>query len=67
MSADDASMPFPPGTIVEVRNRFDGSWCPEFEVDRAGPEGYTLRRCRDGAVLPNRFASALVRPADESV
>lgn len=58
-------MPFPPGTIVAVRNRFDGSWCPGFQVDQAGPDGYILRRCRDGAVLARPFASALVRaPGD---
>ena len=67
MTADDGTLPFLPGTIVEVRNRFDGSWCPGFEVDQAGPDGYILRRCRDGAVLPNRFASALVRAPHESV
>jgi len=41
-----------PGTPVEVRNRFNEEWAPGFSVERAVHEGYTVRRVRDGAVLP---------------
>lgn len=49
------------GAFVEVRNRFDGSWCPGFQVEQALPDGYLVRRCRDGALLPGAFAAAAVR------
>jgi len=67
MAENDGIMPLQPGTFVEVRNQFDGTWCPGFQVDQASPEGYIVRRCRDGAVLPKRFASGLVRAPTESV
>jgi hypothetical protein len=66
MTAPGNVKPLKPGTFVEVRNRFDGSWCPGFQVDQAGPDGYTVRRCRDGAVLPETFASGMVR-ADQAI
>ncbi|HYV60497.1 MAG TPA: hypothetical protein VFA62_10555 [Acidimicrobiia bacterium] len=49
------------GALVEVRNRFDGSWSPGFQVERALTDAYVLRRCRDGALLPGAFAAAAVR------
>jgi len=49
------------GAFVEVRNRFDGSWCPGFQVERTVADGYLVRRCRDGAVLPRSFAVGSVR------
>lgn len=61
MPGQDSATPFTPGTIVEVRNQFDGSWCPGFEIDQAVGDGYIVRRCRDGAVLPQRFPSGKVR------
>lgn len=65
MPGDNVTLP--PGTFVEVRNRFDGAWCPGFQVDGVGPDGYILRRCRDGALLPKPFAPRLVRAPDEPV
>ena len=49
------------GAFVEVRNRFDGSWCPGFRVERTLPDGSVVRRCRDGALIPGAFAAAAVR------
>lgn len=45
---------------VEVRNRFDGTWSPGFEVTEivltAGEEPrFRLRRMSDGYVLPALF------------
>jgi hypothetical protein len=48
--------------VVEVRNRFDGSWSHGFEVmetagdDVSGPK-FRLRRLSDGYVLPEWFAA----------
>jgi hypothetical protein len=56
-----------PGSRVEVRNRFDGSWSPGFEVAEAIPAGqegdgagrvptaYRVRRVADAAVLNGTF------------
>ncbi|GIU85178.1 MAG: hypothetical protein KatS3mg008_1953 [Acidimicrobiales bacterium] len=51
----------PPGTRVEVRNRFDRSWCRGFEVAGVEPDGYRLRRLSDGRTLPSVFAPEDVR------
>lgn len=39
---------------VEVRSRFDGSWCRGFEIEGVldGGESYRVRRVSDGVVLP---------------
>jgi hypothetical protein len=39
---------------VEVRSRFDGSWCRGFEIVGVldGGESYRIRRVSDGVVLP---------------
>jgi len=39
---------------VEVRSRFDGSWCRGFEIVGVGDDGesYRIRRISDGVVLP---------------
>jgi hypothetical protein len=68
MAADESARVFEPGTFVEVRNGFDGSWCPGFEIDQVVADGYVVRRWRDGAVLPKTFSSARVRaPASAGV
>jgi hypothetical protein len=46
--------------LVEVRSRFDGSWCGGFEVaeELRGDDGaarYRVRRISDGRVLPECF------------
>ena len=52
---------FPPGGRVAVRSKFDGHWCPGFEVSdiieepAQGVTGYHLRRHSDGTVLPVVF------------
>jgi hypothetical protein len=44
--------PLRPGTAVEVRSRFDGSWAPGFEVADVDAAGYIIRRHSDGSLLP---------------
>lgn len=51
-----------PGTRVEVRSRFDGSWTRGFEVSACSDKGYTLVRLSDGAVLNALFAAEDIRP-----
>lgn len=50
-----------PGTKVEVRNGFDGSWSRGFEVADCDNGGYRLRRLSDGSVLPRTFPDEAVR------
>jgi hypothetical protein len=50
------------GAAVEVRARFDGRWCPGFEVadridDDSAAVAYRLRRRSDGTILPVPFAA----------
>jgi hypothetical protein len=43
---------------VEVRSRFDGSWCRGFAIAEVGRDGesYQVRRLSDGVVLPVPFS-----------
>ncbi len=50
-----------PGTRVNVRNRFEGSWSRGFEVIEATEGGYRIRRLSDGSELPGLFAEDDVR------
>jgi hypothetical protein len=51
-----------PGTRVEVRNRFDGSWSRGFVVDGAEEDGrYRITRRSDGELLPTAFDREDVR------
>jgi len=50
-----------PGTRVEVRSSFNGSWVGGFAVVEHDETGYRLRRLSDGEVLPTRFADDDVR------
>jgi hypothetical protein len=50
------------GVLVEVRNRFDGSWSHGFEIvecltDGASGPRYRLRRLSDRVVLPASFTA----------
>ncbi len=54
--------PLPAGTRVEVRDRFDRSFHPGFEVTNATESGYQLLRLSDRAQLPTVFAVDDVRP-----
>ncbi len=56
------TIPLDPGARVEVRNRFDGSWAPGFEVVEDAGDGYRLRRCSDGAMLPITFPGDDLQP-----
>ena len=58
--ADDRLLP---GTSVEVRVRFDGSWTAGFEVAAALADRYRVRRRSDGTVLPKIFGPDELRPA----
>jgi hypothetical protein len=51
-----------PGTKVEVRRRFDQHWSRGFEVADVVDDGYQLRRCSDGSVLPTTFSDDEIRP-----
>ena len=44
--------PLRPGTAVEVRGRFDGSWSAGFEVAEVEEAGYIIRRLSDDSLLP---------------
>lgn len=50
-----------PGTMVEVRTGFDGSWARGFEVTGGDEHGYRVRRLSDGSELPGSFSVADVR------
>lgn len=51
-----------PGTRVEVRNRFDGSWATGFELaEPIEDDGWHVRRLSDGSVLPRPFPNEAVR------
>ena len=54
-------MLLPPGTGVEVRNRFDGSWAKGFEVAEVDEEGYRVLRCSDRSLVPRTFSDDEVR------
>ena len=40
------------GDPVDVHTKFDGSWCPGFEIAEVRPDGYLLRRSHDRHLLP---------------
>ena len=52
----------PRGTRVEVRDRFDRSFHPGFEVMNATDAGYQLLRLSDHVELPAVFPPGDVRP-----
>ncbi len=53
--------PLAPGTKVDVRNRYQGTWVRGFEVAEVADEGYYIRRMSDGSVLPEVFSRDDVR------
>lgn len=54
--------PLEPGTAVEVRNRFQGTWARGFSVHGTAPDGtYLVRRTSDDSVLPGTFARDAIR------
>jgi hypothetical protein len=56
-----ARSPLAPGTQVDLRNRYQGTWTRGFEVAEATEEGYRIRRLSDGVVLSELFSRDDVR------
>jgi hypothetical protein len=56
-----ARTPLPPGTPVDVRNRYQGTWVRGFEVAEVTDEGYRIRRLSDGSILGELFSRDDVR------
>ena len=54
--------PLSPGSHVEVRNRFTGTWSRGFDLVEIVDVGYRVRRLSDGSVLPTVFPPEDVRP-----
>ncbi len=54
-------VPLSPGTKVDVRPRFQGTWVRGFEVAEVTDGGYRIRRLSDGSVLGELFARDDVR------
>lgn len=59
--AADSRPGLKPGTKVEVRNRFDGSWSGGFTVVEVVGKAYRLQRDSDGEPLPVPIPSDEVR------
>jgi hypothetical protein len=53
--------PLAPGTQVDVRNRYQGTWVRGFEVAEVTEDGYRIRRLSDGSTLGELFARDDVR------
>ena len=74
VSDENSGRPLPPGTEVEVRNRFNGDWASGFEVADvvAGaigprPDEYWLRRLSDGTKLGPSFSPSDIRLRRSSI
>jgi hypothetical protein len=55
-SVETARTPLAPGTKVDVRNRYQGTWVRGFEVAEVTDDGYRIRRLSDGSILGERFS-----------
>jgi hypothetical protein len=53
--------PLAPGTKVDVRNRYQGTWVRGFEVAEVTRDGYRIRRLSDGSTLGELFSRDDVR------
>lgn len=51
-----ARSPLAPGTQIDVRNRYQGTWVRGFEVAEVAEQGYRIRRLSDGTVLDELFS-----------
>ena len=52
-----------PGTRIDVRTRYIGSWSHGFEVaEHVRGDGYNVRRVSDGSILPEPLSSDEIRP-----
>ena len=56
-----ARAPLLPGTQIDVRNRFQGTWARGFEVAEVTEGGYRIRRLSDGTILDELFSRDDVR------
>ena len=61
VGADTPDTQLAPGTAVDVRNRFVGSWSHGFEIAERVRGGYRVRRLSDDSVLPDVFAGEDIR------
>ena len=57
----NARSPLAPGTRVDVRNRYQGTWTRGFEVAEFTEAGYRIRRLSDGSILGELFSRDDVR------
>jgi hypothetical protein len=57
----NARTPLAPGTKVDVRNRYQGTWVRGFEVAEVDGDGYRIRRMSDGSTLSELFSRDDVR------
>jgi hypothetical protein len=57
----NARSPLAPGTAVDVRNRYQGTWVRGFEVAEFTYGGYRIRRLSDGSILGDLFTRDDVR------
>jgi hypothetical protein len=53
--------PLAPGTKVDVRNRYQGTWVRGFEIAEVTEDGYRIRRLSDGSTLGELFVRDDVR------
>lgn len=60
---NDDSDELQPGSVVEVRRRFDRAWARGFQVIDGDGHSFRLRRNSDGAVLPVSFPATDLRLA----
>jgi len=56
-----ARSPLSPGTKVDVRNRYQGTWVRGFEIAEVTSNGYRIRRLSDGTTLGDLFSRDDVR------
>ena len=49
------------GDVIEVRTRFNDSWCQGFEIAQVLPDGYRVLRTHDNALLPEMTGADDVR------
>jgi len=57
----NARPPLAPGTQVDVRNHYQGTWARGFEVAEVTDQGYRIRRLSDGTILGELFSRDDVR------
>jgi hypothetical protein len=57
----NARSPLTPGTKVDVRNRYQGTWVRGFEIAEVTKDGYRIRRMSDGSTLGELFSRDDVR------